>query len=99
METEAKTILTAKHAVSVTVDSSGGRRKRVVQFDLQLEEGKIYTLQGPNKSGKSALIKTLMGVLRLPKRENIDLILDQKQIWLRSRLLILHQTHHARFMR
>lgn len=40
-----------------------GPFRLIVQFNLELKKGQICTLQGPNQSGKTTLIKSIMGVL------------------------------------
>lgn len=76
-------MLKVSHVISVAA-SKGGRDdiEKVVQFDLLLEVGKIYTLQGPNQSGKSTLIKTIMGSHR--RRGGINVILNREELWLKT---------------
>jgi len=51
--------------------------KRVIDdVDITLEEGETYVLFGPNGSGKTSLVNTLMG---LPKnlQDDVDKIVDR----------------------
>ncbi len=46
---------------------SNGKVKALQEFNLQVEQGKIFSLLGPNGAGKTTLIKLLIGILHPTK--------------------------------
>ena len=54
------------------VDKRFGRHTAVSQFDLTVPQGTIYGLLGPNGSGKTTMIRMIMGIL-LPDAGTIEL--------------------------
>lgn len=46
---------------------SNGKVKALQEFNLQVEQGKIFSLLGPNGAGKTTLIKLLIGIIHPTK--------------------------------
>ena len=46
----------------LTKHYSNGKVKALQEFNIQIDQGKIFSLLGPNGAGKTTLIKTLIGI-------------------------------------
>ena len=53
--------------ISVSLDY-----KNLKDINLELEEGKIYSLMGPNGSGKTTLLKCIFGLLNYTGNVSLD---------------------------
>ena len=65
----------ARHGIAITVREPNGDMRHVLKRwqSIVLEQQGVYTLEGPNQAGKTALIKLLMGVIAprvVPSKRN-----------------------------
>ena len=51
------------------LSKSFGKKRVLFNFDMTLEKGKIYGLLGKNGTGKTTLIRTIMGIIRSDQGE------------------------------
>ena len=60
-----------------SLDKSYGFVHAVNHLSIQVESGKVYGILGPNGSGKTTTLSMLMGIVRQPRGDSLQLFHDR----------------------